>query len=131
VADTVDLALNSITWTILALFLNVFSLFYVEIKMIFIDKHSEPAIIIANEIIFFILSMEFFCLVLFQKEYIGSFFFYLDFFGFLSMIPDSDLIMTALVSLSSDLANDKFGTIDHLVRASSASQAGARYYVYR
>jgi hypothetical protein len=65
-------------------------------------------------------------LILFNKNYIGSFFFYLDFLAVLSMIPDTDFIMQALVTSEESGHHGGLDSTHHLIKASHTSQAGAK-----
>ncbi len=101
---------------------TIFSLFNTEIKVLLTPLSADPIFYYTNEILFFFFLSEFMCLFIFEKNYIGTFFFYLDLLAVVSMIPDTDFIMNAF--FGNDVSNMQ--TTNHIIRASSASQAGAR-----
>jgi hypothetical protein len=119
--------LHSIAGNIIVLIATLIAIFNVDLKILFFDVSTDKGFSLLNEIIFFILGLELLLLILFKKNYIGSFFFYLDFLAVLSMIPDTDFIMKAL--LPNDVGGHSAGldSTHHLIKASAASQAGARY----
>jgi hypothetical protein len=126
-ADLVNSILHSVIANIVVLISTLFALFNADMKILLTHESSDPVFAILNEVIFVLLTLEFLCLNLFKKNYIGSFFFYLDFLAVLSMIPDTEFIMEALASHSEEGSHhSSLGTTSHLIKASAASQAGAR-----
>ncbi len=119
----VNKLMNSIGGMIVVLLCTLFALFNLDLKLLTTNDTAEPIFVLLNNIIFFILTLEFLLLLIFESGYIGSFDFYLDFLAVLSLIPDTALIMEALIS---DHSVDQMMSTNHLVKASSASQAGAR-----
>jgi hypothetical protein len=119
-------AMHSITGNIIVLFATLIAIFNVDLKILFFDVTTDPGFSLLNEIIFFVLGLEFFLLILFKTNYVGSFFFYLDFLAVLSMIPDTDFIMEALMPHEGDGHSAELDSTHHLIKASAASQAGAR-----
>jgi hypothetical protein len=117
--------MEGIPCTIVILVCNLFSLFNNEIKFLLTNSDAEDAFTLINEILFVLLGLEYLLMVMFHKNFLGSFFFYLDFLAFVSMIPDTKFIIDALLPQEDDNIS-KMETIDHLVKASSASQAGAK-----
>jgi hypothetical protein len=123
--EKVELFMEGIPCTIVILVCNLFSLFNNEIKFLLTNSDAEDAFTLINEILFVLLGLEYLLMVMFHKNFLGSFFFYLDFLAFVSMIPDTKFIIDALLPQEDDNIS-KMETIDHLVKASSASQAGAK-----
>ncbi len=117
--------MEGIPCTIVILVCNLFSLFNNEIKFLLTNSDSDELFAILNEFLFVLLGMEYLLMVMFHRKFIGSFFFYLDFLAFISMFPDTRFIMDALIPPEDDSVT-KMDTIDHFVKASSASQAGAK-----
>jgi hypothetical protein len=118
--------MTSIYITILILILTIYSLFNQDFKILALTKNSDPTFLILNEVLFILCFILFMISLLFEDEYIGSFFFYLDIVELLSMIPDTDFIMR-MFGLSS--ANAQAGmpqTAQSVAQASSASQAGVK-----
>ena len=116
--------METLPCTMIILLCNLFSLFNVDFKLLLTNKDSDNVFDLMNNILFFVLGMEYILMVMFFKNFVGSFFFYLDFLAFLSMIPDTKFLMDLLLPNSND--QHSMDTIDNLVRASSASQAGAK-----
>jgi hypothetical protein len=115
--------MHSIWAMVVVLICTFFALFNLDLKLLTTNETAEPIFVLLNNIIFFILTLEFIILLVFESGYIGSFDFYLDILAVLSLIPDTGLIMEALIS---DHSMDQMMSTNHLVKASSASQAGAR-----
>jgi hypothetical protein len=69
--------------------------------------------------------MEFFLLTIFKKDYPFGFFFFLDGLAAISLIPDTEFIMEPIRRLS-EVDNGNINTTSHLIKASGASQAGAK-----
>jgi hypothetical protein len=125
VSDSVMWGMHSILVHIVVLVSTLFALFNADFKVLLFDLSTDHTFNILNEIIFCLLSFELLLLILFKKDYIGSMFFYLDFLAVVSMIPDTEFIMHALI-VSEDGGHVDLDTTSHLIKASSASQAGAR-----
>ncbi len=125
VSEKVLWGMHSIPMNILVLVSTVFALFNADFKILFFNLSSEPVFAILNEIVFCLLGTELLLLIVFKKGYIGSIFFYLDFLAVVSMIPDTEFIMHAIVH-TTDGSHADLDTTNHLIKASSASQAGAR-----
>jgi hypothetical protein len=120
-------AMHSIPGHIIILTATLLAIFNIDIKILCFDISTDPGFSLLNEIIFFILTLEFILLVLFNKDYTGSFFFYMDFLAVLALIPDTDFIMEALISHeSSGHHSSGLDSTHHMMKASAASQAGAR-----
>ncbi len=115
----VNTMLGSVYVMIIILLATFFALFNLDLKLLTTDETAEPVFVLVNNIIFFVLTMEFVLLILFENRYVGSFDFYLDSLAVLSLIPDTALIM-------GPTSVDSMNSTSHLVKASSASQAGAR-----
>lgn len=118
--------MHSVAVNILVLISTMFALFNVDLKILLTRPGADPIFAILNEIIFILLTMEFVCLILFKKKYVGSFFFYLDLMAILSMIPDTEFLMNAFTVEENDDPHESLHTTSHLIKASAASQAGAR-----
>ncbi len=116
--------METLPCTMIILLCNLFSLFNVDLKLLLTNNDADYIFDLLNNILFFVLGMEYILMVMFFKNFVGSFFFYLDFLAFLSMIPDTKFLMDLLLPDSND--QHSMDTIDTLVRASSASQAGAK-----
>jgi hypothetical protein len=114
---------NSILGNLIFFFATVFSLFYFDIKILATASSADPAFELAMNIVFFILFSEFIVSILFEINYIGSFYFYLDLMDILSLIPDTQLIMNLF---SQNQSQDQDIGADHLIEASSFSQAAAK-----
>jgi hypothetical protein len=119
--------MHSIPGNIIVLVSTLFAIFNVDLKILTTNVSADHAFALMNEIIFFVLCLEFLFLILFKKKYIGSFFFYLDLLAVASMIPDTEFIMVALMPESDSHGhNESLESTHHLIKASAASQAGAR-----
>jgi hypothetical protein len=125
IGEIVNASMHSILGNIIVLICTMFALFNVDVKILVFWPTADPTFVILNETIFLVLGLEFILLIMFKKKYIGSFFFYLDFLAVLSMIPDSEFMMGLLMPNSHD-SHSSLGTTHHLIKASAASQAGAR-----
>jgi hypothetical protein len=120
-------ALHSIPGHIVIFFCTLVAILNYDLKIICFTAQADPVFSLLNEIIFIILCLEFLILVLFNKNYIGSFFFYLDLLAVLSMIPETDFIMKNMLSSDDDDKHASLDSTHHLMKASHASQAGAKY----
>ncbi len=124
VSEKVEKFMNSFLMVIVILITTIFSLFNLDVKILTFDVSYDQTFIFLNEVIFCILSSEFLCSILFEKNYNGSFFFYLDFVEVLSMIPDTQFIM--LVLIPNYNSSSSLSTASSLIQSGSASQAGAK-----
>jgi hypothetical protein len=112
---------GSIFGNLLFFLATVFSLFNFDVKILATDSSADPAFSITMNIVFFILLSEFLVALLFQQNYLGSFYFYLDLIDVLSLIPDTELIM----KIFSKQPGQEIGA-EHLIEASSYSQTAAK-----
>ena len=117
--SSVNTMLGSPYAMVIVLLCTFFALFNFDMKLLLTDEAAEPVFALVNNIIFFLLTMEFVLLIMFESRYVGSFDFYLDALAVLSLIPDTPLII-------GHGSMDSMTSTSHLVNASSASQAGAR-----
>lgn len=104
----------------------MFALFNNDIRLLATTISVDPTFAILNEIVFFILTLEFVILVAFEDYYIFSFFFFMDGLAVLSMIPDTEFIMNAITQDTETSSHASVSSVNHFIKASSASQAGAR-----
>jgi hypothetical protein len=77
-SELIMAGMHSIAGNILVLFATLIAIFNVDLKILFFDVTTDPGFSLLNEIIFFVLGLEFFLLILFKTNYVGSFFFYGD-----------------------------------------------------
>ena len=68
------------------------SLLVSDLKVAGFDHSSDDFFAHVNEAIFFIFVVEFLLGVCFEHNFIGSFFFWVDFFSLVSFIPEVELI---------------------------------------
>jgi hypothetical protein len=125
-ANMINNIMHSVAVNILVLVSTMFALFNVDLKILLTRPGADPIFAILNEIIFVLLTLEFVCLICFKRKYVGSFFFYLDLMAVLSMIPDTEFLMSAFTGGEAEDPHGNLDTTSHLIKASAASQAGAR-----
>lgn len=125
ISESVMWGMHSVAVHIIVLISTLFALFNADFKILLFDLSTDHTFNILNEIIFCLLSFELLLLILFKPKYVGSMFFYMDFLAVVSMIPDTEFIIHALV-VSEAGSHVDLETTNHLIKASTASQAGAR-----
>jgi hypothetical protein len=82
---------------IFVLFLSVYSLFMEDISNICLSKSVDPIFEHINEGVFFFFFTEFLLLIISKKNFIGSFYFYLDMISIISLLPNCNLIWKPLI----------------------------------
>jgi len=92
-----------IVMQIFIILLSMFSLFNDDIKVLALPKTVDYPFHHVNEFIFFFFFTEFMVFILSQKNFVGSFYFYLDIVSLLSLIPEVHLIWDPILNL---LEND-------------------------
>jgi hypothetical protein len=86
---------------IFVLFLSVYSLFMEDISNICLSKSVDPIFEHINEGVFFFFFTEFLLLIISKKNFIGSFYFYLDMISIISLLPNCSLIWNPLIQVIS------------------------------
>jgi len=87
---------------IFIIILSIFSLFHEDVKILSLPKTVDYPFHHVNEFIFFFFLFEFLVFIFGQKNFIGSFYFYLDIVSLLSLIPEVHLIWDPILSLIED-----------------------------
>jgi hypothetical protein len=114
---------GSLLGNLLFFLATVFSLFNFDVKILATDSSADPAFSITMNVVFFILFSEFMVALLFEQNYFGSFYFYLDLIDVLSLIPDTEMIMKIFSRQPGP--GQEIGA-EHLIEASSYSQTAAK-----
>lgn len=110
--------------TLIMTFLTLLALFMDDLRLWVFPKGADTAFVVLTVIVFAMFLIEFAILSCLKKDYLFSFFFWLDFVAALSLIPDMPFIWDPIVgdSSGSDTTTDNLT----LARAARASRAGSR-----
>jgi len=92
-------AFEHIIMQIFIILLSIFSLFHEDIKILSLPKTVDYPFHHVNEFIFFFFLTEFLVFILAQKNFIGSFYFYLDIVSLISLLPEVHLIWDQILYL--------------------------------
>lgn len=95
-------AFEHIIMQVFIIFLSIFSLFHEDIKILSLPKTVDYPFHHVNEFIFFFFLLEFIVFILSQKDFIGSFYFYLDIVSLISLIPEVHIIWDPILMLIED-----------------------------
>ena len=93
--------ISGIPFISVILILSAWSLFCQDIQYSALDKHVDGLFTLMNEISFFVFFTEFMLSSLFESNFIGSFFFWVDLISMISVIPDVQIIWNPVVDLFS------------------------------
>jgi hypothetical protein len=74
------------------LILSAFSLISQDLQYSVLNKDVDFSFARMNEVVFFVFAVELILSSLFETNFIGSFFFYVDFISLISVIPDVQVI---------------------------------------
>ena len=129
-SSTMEKVCESLTFLIIVFSVMVFSLLNVDVKLLTTEAESEPIFVKLNEVAFIVLLMDYLFSCLFSKNFLFSFFFYLDFLALLSMIPDTDFIMEAINEAIAGEHSTGSGVnleqTSYFIKATSSSQTAAK-----
>lgn len=95
-------AFEHIIMQIFIILLSIFSLFHEDIKILSLPKTVDYPFHHVNEFIFFFFLLEFCVFILAQKDFVGSFYFYLDIVSLVSLIPEVHLVWDPILFLIED-----------------------------
>ena len=109
----------------------MFTLFGHDTQLLTLPPSVDKTFHLISEIIFLFFVTELALLSLFQENFLGSFYFYLDLISILSMIPEVHFIWVLITSAmtgtnSNDESLNAILANSHLAKASRASQAGSK-----
>ena len=129
--EFIEPILNSVYFISFILALSAWSLISGDLYN-YMFKDSDGNIFSSlNEFMFFFFLFDFLLSTTFEKNFIGSFFFYIDFISLLSCIPDVKLIWNPIAELISgdDLDPGDISSNSSLQRAGIATSAGSTYTI--
>ncbi len=86
---------------IFVLFLSVYSLFMEDVSHLCLSKSVDTIFYRINEGVFFFFLSEFILFIISKKNFIGSFYFYLDMISIISLLPNCSLIWVPLIEVIS------------------------------
>ena len=96
-------------YTILIIAFSIFSLIAIDIKLLFLPIQTDKIIDTINEVIFIFFIFDLFFVTLFNKNHIGSFYFYLDLIAILSSIPEVEFIWQPISIMIQGKESDVYG----------------------
>jgi hypothetical protein len=107
--------------------LSVFSLISDDIKYLFLSSDADPFFVIFNEVLFMVFLAELILNALYEKKFIGSFYFYLDIIALVSIMTDVQFIWGPIAeAIKSDDENANMNSFNpHLQRVNVASNASS------
>jgi hypothetical protein len=122
---------ESYIFTILIFLCSIFSMFGKDIQLLVLSPKVDETFTEINNYLFVIFALEFILATMFEENYFGTFFFFLDFLSVISLVPDTDFIWSKITNSMSvegldDPAMTTLFTNSSLMQAGNASQAGAK-----
>ncbi len=126
VGNAINAVFGRVEYKIFNLLCTMFSMFNVDSKILWSSAQTEHYFQTACEWIFVILVVDYLFTIMFEDDFIGGYLFWMDGLACLSMIPDTPFVFNWLFQNEAvDVSK-----ASHLIQASSASQAAARYIIH-